>query len=190
MEEFLLFFLSVFVLFILIAKLFKNKEIISLKSEIDGRTYIVRKLPNAQLAADKLASLNQKLVRLINSLDENEKDGIDDLKNNYNPDKISETGLDAKYTSYSVNKGEKIVFCLRMRDKTNRLVDENTLTYVAIHELGHLATKEIGHVDVFWTNFKWLLQIAVDNDLYNYVNYSLNPQQYCGLMISSNVLNN
>ena len=184
MEEFLLFFLSVFVLFILIAKLFKNKEIISLKSEIDGRTYIVRKLPNAQLAADKLASLNQKLVRLINSLDENEKDGIDDLKNNYNPDKISETGLDAKYTSYSVNKGEKISICVRQKE-TNEFIEDNTIIFVFIHELAHVMTDEIGHTDLFWENMAFLLKKAYEMGIYNPINYKANPEIYCGMEINS-----
>ena len=75
---------------------------------------------------------------------------------------------------------------LRLQD----YIDENTLTYVAVHELAHVATKEIGHVPVFWENFKWMLNIAKDKGIYNYVNYKENPQPYCGLLISNNILDN
>ena len=54
MEEFLLFFLSVFVFFIVINKVYKKGEIISIKSSIDNEIYIVRKLPDAKQAANKL----------------------------------------------------------------------------------------------------------------------------------------
>ena len=47
-------------------------------------------------------------------------------------------------------------------------------TFIPIHELGHLATEEVGHIQVFWDNFKWLLKIATDHGLYDYVDYSLN----------------
>jgi predicted metal-dependent hydrolase len=187
---------SIIIFFIIFFTTFYIKEHFTeveyVKSNIDNKKYLVRTGHDNKKTANLLAKMNIKLTKLRDIL---ERDYPDDkrskrVKMNYDSNSLSEGTENKKYTSYSVNKGEKIVFCLRMRDKTNRLVDENTLTYVAIHELGHLATKEIGHDDVFWNNFKWLLQIAVDNDLYNYVNYSLNPQQYCGLMISSNVLNN
>jgi len=41
------------------------------------------------------------------------KEDMRRLYKNFNPEAFSETTPDAKYTSYSVNKGEKIVFCLR-----------------------------------------------------------------------------
>ncbi len=184
MEEFLLFFLSVFVLFIIIGKLFKNKEIISIKSRVDGREYIVRKLPDAQLAADKLAGLNVKVIRLIQSLNENEKDGIDDLIKNYDPDSISETGLDAKYTSYSVNKGEKISICVRQKED-NTFIGDNTILFVFIHELAHVMTDEVGHTPLFWENMAFLLKKANDIGIYIPVDYKVNIQRYCGMNINS-----
>ena len=84
------------------------------------------------------------------------KDDIDRLVSNFNPDAFSETTPDAKYTSYSVNKGEKIVFCLRDKKDGETLVKENIMTFVAIHELGHLMTKSIGHEPEFWNSFKLL----------------------------------
>ena len=167
-------------------------EVEYVKSSIDNKKYLVRNDPYSKQAANLLAKMNNKLLKLIDILKEKYPDDKRTklIIQNYDQDALSEGAEDTKYTSYSINKGEKIVFCLRMRDAENNLVDENTLTYVAIHELGHLATKEIGHMDVFWKNFKWLLKIATDNELYNYVDYSLKPQPYCGLVITSNVLNN
>ena len=129
---------------------------------------------------------------MINYLHEKEPDneGVKRLKNRYRHDILSELHKGSTNTSYSINKGEKIVFCLRMRDEGNNLVDENTLTYVAVHELAHVATKEIGHVPIYWENFKWLLTIAKEKGIYKYVNYSDKPQSYCGLLISNNVLDN
>lgn len=167
-------------------------EIEYVKSSYDNKKYLVRNESDKKEAARILSIINSKLLELIEVLKKKypEDDRTKRVVKNYNPKAISEGSEDKKYTSYSINKGEKIVFCLRLRDKENKLADVNTLTYVAIHELGHLATKEIGHVDVFWKNFKWLLNIARQNGIYKYVDYSVNPQPYCGLVISSNILDN
>ena len=133
MEEFLLFFLSIFVFFIVMNKLYKKGEIVTVKSNIDRRKYIVRKLPDAKEAANRIAIINKKVLQLIASLNEDEKEGISDLQNNYNPNTLSETLNDSKYTSYSVNKGEKLSICIRKKDNT--FIDDNTILFVVIHEL-------------------------------------------------------
>ena len=115
MEEFMLFFLSVSVFFIIINKVYKKGDIISIKSELDGQIYLVRKLPDAKNAAKKLAEINKKVLRLISVLDTTKK-GVQDLIDNYNPRALSETLPGSKYTSYSVNKGEKISVCIRSVD--------------------------------------------------------------------------
>ena len=167
-------------------------EVERVKSDVDGRKYLVRSEQDSKKAANLLGTINIKLLKLIDIVKEKHADDerTHRLVKNYNPEALSEGTEDKKYTSYSINKGQRIVFCLRMRNEANDLVDENTLTYVAIHELSHVATKEIGHIPIFWNNFKWLLGVAKENGLYNYVNYSLNPQPYCGLLISNNVLDN
>jgi predicted metal-dependent hydrolase len=167
-------------------------EVQKIKSKTDGRSYIVRVEKDSQDAANLLGNINLKLLKLIEHLKEDHGDDerTKRLIKKYNPEALSEGTENNNYTSYSVNKGEKIVFCLRMRDEKNNLVDENTLTYVAVHELAHVATKEIGHVPVFWENFKWMLSVAKDKGIYNYVNYKEKPQPYCGLLISNNILDN
>lgn len=116
------------------------------------------------------------------------KEDIARLVSNFNPDAFSETTPDAKYTSYSVNKGEKIVFCLRDKKDGEYLVKENIMTFVAIHELGHLMTKSIGHEPEFWNSFKLLLKIAIDNGLYKNINFNSTPKDYCGIKITDTPL--
>lgn len=87
-------------------------------------------------------------------------------------------------TSYSINKGEQLVFCIR--DKLNNSIhDINTLMFVAIHELAHIVTNELQHTKKFWNNMKKLLHRAEDIGVYEYVDYRMNPVEYCGMMIDS-----
>ena len=182
MEEFLLFLLSIFVFFIVMNKLYKKREIVSIKSTVDNQIYIVRKLPDAKDAANKLATINKKVLRLIASLDE-DKEGVDDLQKNYNPRSLSETIDGAKYTSYSVNKGEKISICIRSKD--NVIIDDNTILFVVIHELAHVMTEEVGHTSLFWSNMKYLLEESERIGIYKPINYEKEPVQYCGMEINT-----
>lgn len=163
-------------------------EVEYVKARADGRKYLMRKLPDRAKAADLMAALNARLAKLVRHMVAKFSDDADikRLYQNYNPDALSEGGTEIGYTSYSVNKGEKIVMCLRQRDNT--LVDVNTLVYVAVHELGHLMTDEIGHTPKFWDNFRRLLREAVDIGLYKPIDYASNPQPYCGISISSSVV--
>ena len=60
--------------------------------------------------------------------------------------------------------------------------------YVAVHELGHLACPEIGHTPLFNKIFKFLLEEAIKLDLYKVTKYSETPTEYCGMVITSNIL--
>ena len=193
-------FAEVFILFVIvliivsyIKRMYGEVEFV--KSGVDGREYLMRRLPDRQEAADLLARINVKLSKLVSHLvakyglegGEGWKERVvKQLYDNYNPDSLSEGGVELGYTSYSVNKGEKIVICLRQKD--NQLVDENVLMYVAIHEMGHLATDEIGHTKAFWDNFRWILKEGVSIGIYKKVDFDRQPQSYCGIDISSSVI--
>jgi predicted metal-dependent hydrolase len=93
----------------------------------------------------------------------------------------------SEYTAYSENKGKKLAFCLnKEKHNNNHLIDENTLMFVALHELSHIATESIGHNKEFWDNFKFLLKEAQDAGLYNMVDYSKENTEYCGMTITDN----
>lgn len=101
---------------------------------------------------------------------------------------IRENYNESNYTSYSVNKGEQLVFCLRSRE-TNNLHPINLIMYVAIHEMGHMACPEIGHTPLYNRIFRFLIQEAMRINIYEFDDYSQNSQEYCGMNLHSHILN-
>lgn len=163
-------------------------EVVYIKSDVDGRSYLVRKMPDSQQAADLIAHVNQDMHRLVQHVmaKYGSRADVRQLYRNYDPDAFSEGGMEHGYTSYSVNKGEKIVLCVRQKDES--FVSRNVLVYVATHELAHLMTKEIGHTDSFWANFRFLLREAVAIGVYKHQDFAKDPQPYCGIQITSSII--
>jgi hypothetical protein len=108
------------------------------------------------------------------------------LVEGFNPKKISETLPTSELTAYSENKGEKIAFCLNTTKEGNKLIDLNTLTFVALHEISHVMTTSIGHKQEFWQNFKFVLENAKAANIYQPVDYKKNNEPYCGMDITDN----
>jgi len=79
-----------------------------------------------------------------------------------------------------------VAFCLNKKKQEDDLIDINTLTFVAIHELAHIMTLSEGHKQIFWQNFKFLLENAKDANIYKPVDYKKKPQDYCGMSITDN----
>jgi predicted metal-dependent hydrolase len=154
-------------------------------SKVDDRRYLVRNMKDRQAAADMLATINQKLEKLKVHLEKKypNDDRIKRLQTNYVPENVCESTSHDNNTSYSVNKGEKVVFCIRSKEN-DKLEDLNTLTFVAIHEMGHLASGTVGHNQEFWDNFEFLLREATSIGLYEKVEYSKHPKSYCGIQIT------
>ena len=184
-------YVLIVLLLIICIRIYLNSEYFNLRciiSNVDGETYCVRERSKLSLAADKLANANKKLKHLVEYCKEKYPDrkNIIRLAKGYNPDNIVETLPTSKYTAYSLNKGEKLAFCLDTKKNGGKLIDDNTLIFVAIHELAHIATKSVGHTDEFWNNFKFLLEEAVNIKIYNPVDYSKHPEKYCGMEITDN----
>lgn len=177
----------VFVIVLIVVMSFQNmfNNLTYVKSNFDNRRYLVQNNKDKQEAADILAKINLKLTELINYMVQQHPndDRVKRCKKNYIPDNISEAIFNSKHTSYSINKGEKVVLCIRAKP-SGKIEDLNTLLFVAIHELGHLGSVSIGHTDEFWKTFKFFLENAVQCNVYNPVDYESNPIDYCGIKIT------
>lgn len=168
----------------------RYQEVEYVESGVDGHRYLVRRADDSQEAADTLARINARVERLIAHLglarpgDERTKL----MRSRYDRSALSEGGHNSGYTSFSVNKGEKIVMCIRSRDgseENGEIERFNTLMYVVLHEIAHLVTEEIGHTPRFWVNFRWILDEAEAAGVYAKVDYSREPEEYCGININS-----
>ena len=172
-------------------RIYQESDTFNLKciiSDIDGNKYCVRERSKLTLAADRLARSNQNMKTIVDHCAKKypDRENVKRLVKGYNPQRIYETLPTSKYTAYSENKGEKLAFCLDTERSGGHLIDENTLTFVATHELAHVATESIGHTDEFWRNFKFLLEEAVELGVYKPINYKKAPQRYCGTDIVDN----
>ena len=138
------------------------------KVTINGNTYKVRE-DNKLESAKNLDKLNTKIMILTKHLDKVDSGyyGVKRLKNRYKASILSELHKGSSNTSYSVNKGEKLVVCMRSKDD-NTFHDENTIFFVVLHELAHIMSKSIGHNDEFWNNFRYLLKHCIEIKLYNF----------------------
>jgi hypothetical protein len=188
--QILFYIMIAFILFISL-KIYKESDAFQLKcivSDVDGKRYCVRERAQLEQAADLLARTTEKCTMLVQHLHKTEPNNeiTKRLVEGYNPKTIQETLPTSEHTAYSENKGEKIAFCLNTRKGGNKLIDENTLMFVALHELSHVGTVSIGHTPDFWRNFKWILEKATEIKIYRPVDYRKKPMGYCGMTISDN----
>ena len=168
-------------------------QLICIISDVNGKKYCVRDRKELDKAANLLANTTENLNKLVEHLRQNHgsKENVSRLIKNYNPKAIKEILPTSEYTAYSENKGEKIAFCLNKDNKEDvdgKLIDINTLMFVALHELSHIATKSVGHTDEFWSNFKFILEESVAIRIYSPEDYKNNETSYCGMDINDNPL--
>ena len=156
---------------------------------------MVRDLKDKQKAANMLARIKKNILTIVNHLEQYKytkykdyKKYIDQLSNKIKYVVINESSIDSVYTSYSINKGEQIVFCLRSKKYTNKLHKLNLIMYVALHELAHVACPEYGHTSLFKKIFAFFTDIAIDIGIYTKIYFNMKPLEYCGLIISDSIV--
>ena len=188
-SEGLIILIAIVILYYFIIKIYNERDLMEITSSIDNEKYTVQIKDDSKEAADLIAKIKSRLNTLMEHLkksyDESDE-RIERLISNYRPDKMRE-GVDTPgYTSYSINKGEQIILCLRNEDE---LVDINTMMFVVLHEMGHLASESIGHTEEFWDNFKWLLEESINIGIYVKQDFETKSVEYCGMNITSTPLN-
>jgi hypothetical protein len=166
-------------------------EVTRVLSTVDNRRYLVRNLPDKKQAADKLAIINGRIRRFIATMDAHSEnvEMVRRIIDRFNGE-ITESRHDSRYTSFTENKGSKISLCIRDgRQGQPRITDDdNTMSFVILHEIAHIASVSTGHTKEFWDNFRYLLKFAIQHGFYKYVPYHQRPQQYCGTLIAETPL--
>ena len=187
----------IILIFLLVLAVFaktSKKEVKYVTSDIDNKNYLVRDLEDKQKAANMLARIRKNITIIMNHLDTNKeeyseyREYIEQLVRKIGDININESSEDSMYTSYSVNKGEQIVFCLRSKKNKNKIHDLNLVMYVALHEISHVACPEFGHTQLFKKIFAFFTRVAIDIGIYKKINFRIDPLEYCGLIISDSII--
>ena len=150
-----------------------------------GRQYRVRRAPDSQAAADRLAELEDRLRRLLEGAARVVPGDrrVEAIRARWDGT-LSEVQA-ADEVAFSVDKASVHV-CLR--DAAGRLEDLNTSMFVLLHELAHVATDDYGHSPEFWDNMRFLLELAERLGLYRYEDYGAQQVTFCGQPLGASPL--
>lgn len=196
LQTFVIILIIIFVLIFIYYRISTN-NMTYVKSNIDEHFYLVRNVQDKQEASNELARIRNNIINISDYLynninNEQYKKFVPYIKILHNKVRniiIVESSQDSIYTSYSVNKGEQIVFCLRSRHTGNKLHDMNLMMYVVLHELSHVACPIYdNHGELFKEIFTFLTTTAISLGFYNKINFDTHPEEYCGLIISKSII--
>ena len=157
-------------------------------SKLNNKEYGIQdEFQNSDEAIELLAKLHDHMNDFVADLKKNNPtdDRVKRLVKGFNRTKIEEAPNDDG-SSYTINKGDLVAICLRHKKKDHPFHDYNTLLFVIIHEMAHIASISEGHNSEFITNFKWLLIEAKNLGYYEPVNYKNSPITYCGVKVTNN----
>lgn len=171
------------------------------RSAVDGLHYRVHLVhADSTRAADTMAEMNRRAIELMRYLRAKYLRGgrngqraraTRQLLQLYNPDNLAENSpRDPEGdTSYTIDKGAVLALCLREKDQgAHDFHDLDTLTFVMLHELTHIAIEDQDHPKRFWQAFKFILEDAQDAGVLAPTNYGRFPEEYCGIKIDYNPL--
>ena len=160
----------------------RNRWILS--QEPNGHSFPVLPTKDANSASSLLGTVSERITRLATVLYQRLPNhiGAKRLFERWSPQLLAEGRFDIDgITSYTVNKGERIVLCLR--SKQGVLHSINMIMYVLLHELAHIMSVSHSitrHNEEFHDNLNLLLKHAIDLQLYD-PNVSKKSQSYCGM---------
>lgn len=184
-----------------------NRDMVYVKSDIDNETYMVRNQKDKKQAANFLAKLKSNIYGITNYMMKKIEDPktanlplyvefrpyILQLDEKIRDVVIKESPANSGYTSYTVNKGEQIVFCIRSKSistylKHNDIHDFNLVMYVLLHEISHVACPEYDHTPLFKKIFKFICEEAIEMGIYTKIDFAEHPKEYCGMTINDSII--
>ena len=157
-------------------------------SKLNNKKYGVQEEFNkSDEAVELLAKLHNQMSDLVSDLEKHypSDERVKRLVKGFRRAEIEEAPND-EGSSYTINKGDLVALCLRHKKDGHPFHDYNTLLFVIIHEMSHIASISEGHNSEFITNFKWLLKEAKTFGYYEPVNYQNSPITYCGVKVTNN----
>lgn len=184
-------------------------DMVYVRSDLDGNTYMVRNGEDKKLAANLLAKIRININILDSYMhkkigNNNEAHPKYHIYREFEPyiirlhDKIKyvvikESSENNVYTSYTINKGEQIVFCIRSKAISNiinssNIHDINLIMYVALHEISHIACPEYDHTPLFKKIFRFICGEAIEIGIYRHIDFRSNPHEYCGMKINDSII--
>ena len=132
----------------------------------NGKAYRVEPGPGQEDRAELLADIESRVQKVIERM-----------------------GLPKKHVEFSENTDTTQHVAVTIDKKDIRLClrhpDPNTLFFVAMHEVAHAYSTDVGHTKPFWDLYSLLIQTSVDMNLYKYKDYQEEPVKYCGMDISN-----
>jgi predicted metal-dependent hydrolase len=189
--------ISIIIIFIYILYIIKKNRLTLVKAN-NNINFMVYNDENKIESANLLGTLVDRMYKLRNNLINNKnkneeyeeyEEYINLLEKNLNTERtfIYENIPDSNLTSFTINKGEELGFCLKSK-VTSKFHDINLLMYVAIHEMAHVACPEVGHNNLFKKIFMFFTIEAINMGLYKKIDYESNNIEYCGMILSSSIV--
>jgi hypothetical protein len=205
--SYIILILLLITLFIIIYFRIGNRDMMYIKSDIDHKFYMVRDRKDKKAAANMLAIVKQNILGVTKYMSDKLLDPnlskqpryiqykpyIEQLKTKIKNVVIRESSANTVHTSYTVNKGEQIVFCVRSKSLSNSLKKTNIhglnlVMYVALHEISHVACPEYDHTPLFKDIFHFICEEAIEMNIYKKINFNNKPEEYCGMMIRDSII--
>lgn len=184
-----------------------QRDMIYIQSDIDSAQYMVRNQKDRKQAANMLARLKANIhgiTSYMNAKLDNPKYAEQPRYKEFKPyilqlkDKIrdvivKESASNTVYTSYTVNKGEQIIFCIRSKAistilNSSDIHDLNLIMYVALHEISHVACPEYHHTPLFKKIFRFICEEAIEMGIYKKIEFNVTPKEYCGMKINDTII--
>lgn len=137
-----------------------------------------------KIVANKLAKVSEMCDKMVRQVQKKyPSDARTKALSQFDRTAISETPINSMLTAYNERKGANMAFCVNNTKTGGGLVDQHTLSFVAVHELAHTITTTNGHEEDFWKNFNWLLSVGKNSGIHLPRDYANNPVKYCGMTI-------